>query len=624
MYATPLLQNKSRKRFLCDGAQAFYAYRIPPTPRGEYQMDFTVFDRVDLIDVALGKVPADLVVRNGKLVDVNTREIYDADVAVKGRRIACVGDVDHTVGSKTATVDAKGKYLVPGLIDGHFHVDDSLITVTELAKALLPRGVTAVLGDPHEIASVLGMKGIGLIQDESKNLPLKVFILAPSHVPAAPGLETTGAEIGPGDVKNMLCQKDVLGLGEMNPPHVLDKTESYLRKIRYAYESGKVANGHAAGLTGRELNAFIAAGLQDCHETVRGEEALEKLRLGMKVLIGWINIPNVMGALISSGCSLRNCLLCIDDIHPTHLVRDGHLDHAVRMAIREGLDSVTAVQMATINCAEHYNLDKDLGSIAPGKIADIILLDDLENFRVNSVLVDGELVSEKGRLLMELMPFKYPEWAKKTIHLKDKIKPQDFEIKAKITSGRIKVRTIQLVPMGMFFDKKEIVADLLVRQGNVQMDIENDVLEMAVVERHKATGNIGKGFVKGFGLKHGAIASSVSHDHHNIVVLGTNHYDMATSVNRIVDIGGGFTAVKEGVVIGQLELPVAGLMSEESIEVVAEKLERLEEVVSKDLKGQMPFFYLIFISLPSIPELGLTDKGLVDTRTYSLVDLMIE
>ena len=590
---------------------------VPHSRIGEMSLNRT------LVDVAMGRVPADLVVRSGELVNVDSGRIEPGvDVAIKGSRIALVGDAGHCIGKRTKVIDADG-YLVPGLLDGHLHVESSMLTLTQFARAVLPRGTTGVFIDPHEIANVLGMRGVKLMHDEGKGLPLRVFILIPSCVPSAPGLETSGAEITPADVEKGLKWKRVVGLGEvMNFPGVLGDDPKLMAKIRATLEAGKVVEGHAPGLLGKELSAYRAAGVGSDHESTTPEEAVQRLSLGMGLEIREgstaRNLAPLVKSVLEKGLDTHHCLLVSDDRHPSDLLGEGHVDHLVRRAIEEGLDPVRAIQMVTINTSDHFRC-QGIGSICPGKFADLVIVRDLEKFTVGEVIVDGKLVAKDGKLLVRFKRPTYPAFAKATVRLKRKVKPEDFQVRC--SSGeKAEVKIIEV------FEGKITTGygtkRLRVKSGLVQPDPRIDVAKIAVVERHKGTGNIACGFVEGFGIREGAIASSVAHDAHNLVVVGLSDVDMATAVNSLVGMGGGLVAVRNSKVLAKVELPIAGLMSEKTAGEVSAELEKLHGRTKElGIRMRSPFMQLSFLCLPVIPKLKITDKGLVDVDRYKLVDL---
>jgi len=582
-------------------------------------------NRAELVRVALGKEPADLVIKGGKLVNVETSEIEPkADVVIKGDRIALVGDAGRCVGARTRVINARGKFLVPGLLDAHVHIESSMLTVTQFARAVLPHGTTGVFIDPHEIANVLGMRGVKLMLDESEWLPLKVFVTLPSCVPSAPGLETGGAEMGPDDIARGLKWKRVVGLGEvMNYRGVLSGDKKMRGEIDAALKAQKVVEGHAPGLLGRELSAYVAAGVGSDHESTSPEEAVQKLRLGMALEIREGSAAKNLAALIKPILKLklntRHCLLATDDVHPADLM-EGHMDNLVRLAMEEGVDPVETIRMATLNTAEHFMVDGGIGSISPGKIADILIVGDLKKFDVAAVVASGKVVAERGKLVAALPARRYPSFARKTVNLKRKVFPGDFAVKGGV--GWARARVIGLVERQIV--TKHRVERLRVENGFVAGDPRRDIAKVAVVERHRATGNIGLGFVRGFGIRRGAIASSVGHDAHNIAVVGADGRDMATAVNEIARVGGGQVATRGGKILARVQLPIAGLMSDKPIETVAAQLEKLHRAAkSLGVKLESPFIQMAFLSLAVIPELRITDRGLVDVERQKIVSLLV-
>ena len=551
----------------------------------------------ELVDVALGRAKADMVVKGASLVNVFTGEIQEnVDIAIKKDRIALVGDADHTVGLRTQVLNARGLYAAPGFIDAHVHVESSMVVFSEFARAVVPRGTTSIFADPHEIANVLGFEGVKLVWEESRELPLKVFICVPSCVPAStPEFETSGAELTANDIQEILEWPNVVALGEMmNYPGVLNKDEKVLAKIKVALKAGKVVEGHSDGIMGKELNAYIASGICSCHEATRPEEVAERLRLGMYAMIregsAWKDLKECIRAVTELGLSPRRAVLVTDDRHPGDLLSEGHMDHVVRRAIEEGVDPITAIQMATLNPAEHFGLDHYIGCIAPGRAADILLLSDLEKVEVRTVISDGAVVAQNG--VMMVRPFKrpYPSQAKNTVRTKF-LGPEDFEIKLPFEDVSVEAHVIG------------------VEEGKATTKHLGE--KVVVVERHKRTGNIGRGLVKGFGLKAGAVASTVAHDSHNLIVLGLDTLDMSLAANAVREAGGGIAIFKDKERLAMLELPVAGLMSEEPIEEVAAKVKALEEAWRKlGCEMRSPFMTLSLLALPVLPELRITDKGL--------------
>jgi len=581
-----------------------------------------------LVEVALGREKADLTIKNVNLINVYTGEIQEkVDIAIKDDRIALVGEAEHATGYGTQILDAQGLYAAPGFIDGHIHIESSMLTPTEFARAVVPRGTTAVFADPHEVANVLGLEGVRLMVQESRNLPLKVYLCVPSCVPAsAPDLETAGAKLTLDDIREALGWSETVALGEMmNYPGVLEGDPEVHAKLQEALKAGKVVEGHSPSLLDAELCAYRAAGPSSCHEETTSLEAVQRLRLGMYAMIregsGWRDLHEAIKAITVQKLNPRRAVLVSDDRSPKDLLHQGHMDHIIRRAIEEGVDPVTAIQMATLNPAEHFKLDGEIGGIAPGLKADITILENLEKVKVKMVVTDGMLVAKDGILLVRPEKPTYPELARNTVRLKRPVAPEDLKIRAPIEKGMIKARII-----GVEDGKattKHIVDTVYVENGEIKVDTARDVAKVAVVERHKATGNICVGLVRGFNLKAGAIASTVAHDSHNIIAVGADEKDMAHAVNKLSEIGGGIIAVHEEKTIALIELPIAGLMSDQPVEVVAEKEENLEEAWRKlGCKMKAPTMILSLLALPVIPELRITDKGIIDVKNQTKVDVI--
>jgi adenine deaminase len=577
--------------------------------------------RTNIIKVALGRKPADLVIVNGQLVNVHTAEIYPVDVAIAAGRVAIVGDVSRATGPETEVFDARGCFLVPGLIDAHMHTESSGVTLTQLSRILLPRGVTTIMY-AHEIANVLGVPGMDLVREEARLVPLKIYFETPTSVPWAPGLEMPATPLSVDDVRQMLEWKESVSLGESDYFDLLDLDQAILSKIEAAYQLGKPVNGHAAMASQDELMAAIGAGFSDDHENYSADEVLAKLRLGMKVILREANIPWLAEAVTEHDIDTRNLLLCIDDKLVTDLLSDGGVDHTVRVAITHGIDPMTAIQMATINAAVHFRVDFDVGSISPGKIADILITESLEELPAKAVIANGQLVGRDGSFVPDLPVFEYPDWAKSTVHLKGKLSADDFEILANIEEGEVKARVMEISAGGWVRTWES--QPLPVRAGKVVLGSPYE--RVAVVERHGGDGNIAVGIAEGIGLKHGAVASSVSHDCHNVTVLGTNTADMAACVNALAATGGGFAAAQGGEIVALVEFEIAGLMSQAPYEEVVEKLDRFETVIRSELgfPDDMEFIVFNFIALQSSPfQAAITDRGLIDTYSRRVVPVII-
>jgi len=581
-----------------------------------------------LVSTALGRQKADMVIKGGNLVNVHSRELLeDVDIAIKKGRIALVGEADHTIGNRTTVIDAMSKYVAPGFLDGHVHVESSMVTLTQFARAVLPHGTTGVFIDPHEIANVLGLKGVKLMLDEARGLPLKVFVCIPSCVPSAPEFETAGAEITAKDVEETLTWDGVIGLGEvMNYPGVLQNDEKMHAEIEVTLRANKIVEGHSNGLLNMELAAYASAGISSCHESTRKVEGVQKLRLGLCLMVregsAWRDLAEVIKCVTKDKLDSHHVALVTDDRHPETLMAEGHIDDVVRRAIEEGVDPLAAFQMATLNTAEHFGVSRDIGSIAPSRCADILILNSLSEVSVDMVIADGIVVARKGKMVVNLVSPKYPRFVRDSIHIQRLVKPEDFVIKAPIKSGKVKVRVIGVVEGKAV--TKQLESKLAVKAGIIQPSVKLNVAKVAVIERHKRTGNIALGFVSGFGMKQGAVASSVAHDSHNLIVVGMNDNDMATAVNKLAEIGGGILAVKNGKIIGMVELPIAGLMSSQPIEKVCEQVKELDEAWTRlGCTMVSPFMTMSLLALPVLPEIRITDKGLVDTQKFKFVSLII-
>lgn len=560
-----------------------------------------------LIAVARGETAADLLLTNARIINTFTAEIEKSNVAISQGRIAGIGDYSQA----KQKIDLKGKYLAPGLINGHIHTESSLLHISEYARAVVPRGTSAIVTDLHEIANVAGLKGIRYLMDCARTLPMDCYFMAPSCVPAT-HLEISGAELGAKELKIALRWKNVIGLGElMNFPGVLMRDKEVLKKVKLA--KGRVIDGHAPGVSGKDLNAYLTAGASSDHESTTFEEGREKLRRGMYLMIregsSEKNLDDLLPLVTDK--TYKRCLFVTDDRTCADLLREGDIDAVVREAIAKGLNPIRAVQMTTINTAEHFRLRR-VGAIAPGYVANLIVIDDLSKLSVDMVFHKGKLVAQNGKALFSSTWRSDPE----ITHSVD-IKP--FTIEAlKIPASRKNLPIIEIVPGQV--TTRGIKLEPKIRTGFVVPDIERDILKLVVVERHKASGNIGLGLVKGFGLKNGALGSSIAHDSHNIIVAGTNDQDIFAAVKEIERLEGGLVAAAGGKIRGSLALPIAGLLSEEPLEAVVSKLEELQKIaVGLGCVLPSPFATLSFLALAVIPELRLTDKGLVDVMSFKLL-----
>ena len=560
-----------------------------------------------LIAVASGDQPADLILANAKVVNTFTGEVIAANVAICGDRIAGVGDYHEA----KQTLDVSNRYLAPGFIDGHVHLESSMLDVGPYAQAVVPRGTSAIVTDLHEIANVCGLEGMRYILDCVHKLPLDLFLMAPSCVPAT-HLETSGASLSPEDVRQILRWRETIGLGEvMNFPGVIHGDATVRRKL--ALSQRKVIDGHAPGVRGKDLSAYIAAGIGSDHESVTLDEAREKLEKGMFIMIREGSSEKNLETLLPlvTDKTYKRCFFVVDDRSAYDLLHDGDIDAVVRKAVRLGLEPVRAIQLATINTAEYFRLD-GLGAVAPGYFANILVLDDLSNVSVNMVFYRGRLVAREGKPLFSAARADNRA-VTGTIH----IKPVTQE-KLRLPATSAELPVIGVVP-GQIVTRKRYL-QVRTNDGQVIPDTERDILKLVVVERHRATGNVGLGMVTGFGLKKGALASSVAHDSHNIVVVGTGDEDILAAIQEMVRLQGGLVAVADGKVLASLGLPIAGLLSDEPLETVVAKLEKLERT-ARELGTRLPspFATLSFLALPVIPELKLTDLGLVDVTEFKLI-----
>ena len=582
-----------------------------------------------LVDVVMGRKPADLVIRNGRWVSVQSGEIIpQTDIAIIQERIAYVGpDASHTIGDKTKIIDAKNQFLVPGLLDAHMHIESGMLTITEFARAVLTHGTTSMFVDPHEIANVFGLKGVRLMVDEASIQPVHVWVQIPSCVPSAPGFETPGASISPKDVEEAMKWENIIGLGEMmNFPGVVMNDSKMHAEMAETRASGKVIGGHYASPDlGLPFHAYVAGGPEDDHEGTTMEDAIQRIRQGMKVMLrfgsAWHDVAEGVRAITEAKLDPRHFILCTDDSHSRTLVNEGHIDRAIRQAIQHDISPITAIQMATINAAEHFNVHRDVGMIAPGRYADIILTDDLTTLNANRVFVKGQLVARDGKVLIDFPSYNYPDWAKDSVHLEKEFQPDDFKFSYS-SQGKVAVNVIGIIENQA--PTKHLRIPLNVENGEIKADITQDIAKVAVIERHSGKGIPQLGFVYGFGFdKSCAIASTVAHDCHNIVVVGTSDADMAIAVNELSNIKGGQIVVKDGEIIGQVNLPVAGLMSDERADIVAQKANSvLEGFQTCGCKLNNPNMQLSLLALVVIPELRISDLGLVDVTKFKFIPVI--
>jgi adenine deaminase len=584
-----------------------------------------------LVDVATGRRPADMVVRNGRWVNVYSGEVIPAtDIAISGGRFAyCGPDASHAIGKQTKVVDAAGRYLVPGLCDGHMHVESGMVTVTEFCRAVIPHGTTSMFIDPHEIANVLGLPGVRLMHDEAMAMPVNVYVQMPSCVPSAPGLETPGATLGVADVAEAMTWPNIIGLGEvMNFPGVVANDPVMSGEIAATMRAGRTVGGHYASPDlGLPFHGYVAGGPEDDHEGTRAEDAIARVRQGLRAMLrlgsAWFDVASQVKAVTESGLDPRNFILCTDDCHSGTLVEEGHMDRVVRHAIAQGLKPVTAIQMASLNTAQHFKLEREIGSIAPGRRADFLIVSDLPALVIDEVYARGVRLAKEGRLEADIAPYDYPASAKKTVKLGKGLFAKDFDIAAPKGANEVRARVIGVIENQA--PTRALEADLPVEDGLVAMDRKNDVCQIALVERHRGTGGVVNALVSGFGyIEDCAMASSVAHDSHHIIVVGTNKEDMALAANRLAEVGGGVVLFSKGKELALVEMPIAGLMSDERAEIVAEKAAKLTDAMRKmGCSLNNAYMQHSLLALVVIPELRISDVGLVDVTRFEKVDLFV-
>ena len=582
-----------------------------------------------LVDVAAGRASADLVIRGGRWVNVHSGEIIpDTDIAIAAGRFAyCGPDASHCIGPETEVVEAEGRYLVPGLCDAHMHVESGMVTVTEFVRAVVRHGSTSLFIDPHEIANVLGTPGVRLMHDEAMAAPINVFVQAPSCVPSAPGLETPGAELGPDDIAEMMTWSNITGLGEvMNFPGVAANDPKMVGEIEATRAAGKVVGGHYASPDlSLPFHAYVAGGPEDDHEGTRAEDAAARVRQGMRAMLrlgsAWYDVAEQVKAVTEMGLDPRNFILCTDDSHSGTLVNDGHMNRVVRHAIEQGLKPITAIQMATLNAASHFGLERELGSITPGRIADFLIVSDLPSLAIDSVYARGMLMAEDGELVADIAAYDYPESAKNTVRLGKTLTVADFDIAAPEGANSVTARVIGVVENQA--PTKALEETLPVEDGLVRAD--GATCQIALVERHRATGGVVNAFVSGFGYDGPcALASTVAHDSHHMIVVGTSKADMAAAANRLKEVGGGVVFFADGEEKALVEMPIAGLMSDKRAEVVAAEADGVIAAMAEaGCSLNNAYMQHSLLALVVIPELRISDQGLVDVRTFEKVDLFV-
>jgi len=590
---------------------------------------YRLTDSRALVDCAMGRLPADLVIRNGRWVCVQSGEIVpDTEVAVSGGRIAAVGpDLHQCVGPETRIIDAAGRYLVPGLLDAHMHVESGMLSVAEFVRAVVPHGTTGMFIDPHEIANVLGLRGVRLFVDEAAIQPIHVFVQIPSCVPSAPGLETSGAVLGPDDVREALTWPGVIGLGEMmNYPGVAYCDEDVHAKLEATRRAGKVIGGHyPTPDLGMDFAGYVAGGAMDDHEGTRLEDAVARARQGMRAMLrfgsAWHDVADQIRAITELRLDPRNFLLCTDDSHSATLLGEGHMDRVLRHAITQGVPPLTAIQMATINTAEHFGLSRELGMIAPLRYADILIVPDLTAFRPDVVIARGQVVAENEQILVDIPAIDYPDWAVQSVHLKQPLRGVDFRLASPV-DGPVTANVIGVIENQA--PTRHLHCTVLAENGEVCADMAQDIVKVALVERHTASGLVQVGLVNGFGFNVPCgLATTVAHDSHQMIVVGTDEEDMARAANRLAEIGGGQVVVWQGEVIGEVSLPIAGLVSNQRADQVAVQAQTvLDGFTACGCKLNNPNMQMSLLALVVIPELRISDRGLIDVKRFQVVDVL--
>ena len=582
----------------------------------------------EIISCARGEIPSDILIQGGTLVNVITCELYKADITIFRNRIVNVSEPNSLDPNNThQLLNAEGKFVSPGLIESHLHIESTMLSPAEFARVVVPRGTTTVLLDPHELGNALGVKGLELLLTQSEGLPLRYLIEIPSCVPAAPGLETSAHDIDSKTIRELIERENrFFGLGEvMNYPGVLFKDDEVLTKVQLG-SNLNIVDGHCPGVSGNDLDAYIASGIESDHESTTSEEFLEKLRKGMRVMAreGSLakDLRNVLQAVKGRNLDLRNCLLASDDRNVIDLCENGHLDNQLRIAVEEGISPASAIQMVTINPATYFDLERKIGSIAPGKVADVIIFEDLQSFMVNSVIFGGKIVYENRKLKWNFPEFEYPSWAVNTIKLSQTINPESFRAIASVSDGTYNIRVIGVIPHSLITEA--FVANLEIENGWIHPDPVNDILSLTVIERYGVNGNMSNDFIKGFDIQCEpfAMATTVAHDCHNLLVAGTNHDSMAKAVNLIKQMKGGYVVIAEDI-IQKVPLPYGGLISLETHDVLHEQLINLNEAFENITNFDEPLMALSFMALPVIPHLKLTDKGLVDVDKFTFCDLIV-
>lgn len=573
----------------------------------------------NLVNAALGKIPFDTVIENGQLINVYTGEIHPATIGIIDGEIAYLADKHEKLQAKEY-INATNQFIMPGMIDSHMHIESSMTTPSAFAQGVLPRGVTAVVADPHEIGNVLGVKGVKMMLDASEKLPLKVYTMIPSTMPSLPGFETAGAETTPKEVKELLAFDDVLGLGEvMDFNGVIDLDENMTNILKTAKEYGVIIEGHDPILREEKLQAFIAAGVDSDHTIADVEKMKSSLRSGVAMQVQLKSVTPELMEYLNQLPDLSNFSLVTDDVTADHLSYRGHLDYVVRYAIQCGLDPIKAVQATTIAPARRMRLF-NRGGIGPGRLADIVLLNSLENFEVDTVLVKGQVIVQKGKLQVEIAKSEFPKEAYQTIHL-EKVSPEDFSVFTKLQRGTATVNAVVLNGVSSFTVREEV--QVPIENGKLKVK-DTDLVFMSVIERHGVRGSKFTGVLKNFGKIHGALATTYAHDSHNLVCYGDNEEDMAAAANYLIEIGGGMAIVQDGKVLAEVRLPIAGLLSEKSVDEICKETGNFaNQMKTLGVDHKELIMMLTVMPLAVSPEIKITDLGLVDVNNKKFLDFLL-
>lgn len=577
--------------------------------------------------VAGGKELADLVVKNGKIVNVFSGEIYDGGIAVAGDKIAAVGDVDYTIGEGTKILDAQGKYLTPGFIDGHIHPESSNLAIRSFAEAVLKHGTTVIMTDLHEIGVVGGLEAIEAVLKEAEATDLKLYFIVPSHVPFSPNLETSGGRFDTEIIKRALERPDAVGLSECVGMYLAAGFPELMASCDAALAKGKSLQGHLPDADAATLSTCVAAGVSTDHESLSGKDVVDRLRAGCSVMLregsSARSLTQLLEPVLADHLDTSNLSIVTDDLHTIDLATTGHLDESVRTALKAGVEFLTAIQMVTINAARAFQLDRFVGCLAPGRRADINLTTGPENFRVETVIAGGRVVAQGGESVVHYPAAEHNPILLNTVHLKKPVEAADFQIRVSESAKAVKVKVMDTLPWIPITQPRDV--ELNVVDGVVQCDLDKDVLYIAQVERHGKTGGIGKAFMGGFKLKKGAIASSMGHDNHNIIVMGANHADMAAAVNRVAALQGGQVFVVDGEVLCEIPFPVCGLQSDLSAEELAEEKRKFNATLREHgCEINYTCMFLSFICLAAIPLYAITDKGFIDVLQQKVIDPILE